>query len=56
MFDNKELDICESYNYLGKLFHFHNNKGKLKCLFQYSHVIILVFQNAIRTTGYIDFD
>jgi hypothetical protein len=25
MSDNKELDICESYNYLGILFHFNNN-------------------------------
>ena len=25
MSDNKELDICESYNYLGILFNFDNN-------------------------------
>jgi hypothetical protein len=25
VYDNKELDICESYNYLGILFNFNNN-------------------------------
>ena len=45
MSDNKELDICESYNYLGILFHFNNNfvNAKKKLVEQAQHTLFSVY-------------
>ena len=45
MFDNKELDICESYNYLWILFHFNNNfvNAKKKLVEQAQNTLFSVY-------------
>jgi hypothetical protein len=45
MSDNKELDICESYNYLGILFNFNNNflNAKKKLIEQAQNALYSVY-------------
>ena len=51
MSDNKELDICESYNYLGILFNFNNNflNAKKKLIEQAQNALYSVYYK-IRNT------